>query len=178
MKKIVLLVMVFAASFVSVSIGMGERNAVFNETPADEASVELVGEISPVAKVIWRTRCLSCGHCYTFEDNEDAIGLTREELGERFPDWKIEMFSRRLVVITRTIPGYCPDHFVLRLEGEKLRVLRAAEPELRLLTVMRQDASPYSFDDQTRALLVDGLAFPSLMELDDFVSGFQIEPSE
>lgn len=176
MRKIVALLMIFAASFAAVHISAEFFRPKTDTVPEEQSSdawADPLKQISPQASVLRRTRFSACGHIYSSADADGVIGLTRSELESRFPDWHIELYSERFVVMTRTVDGYCPDHYILFLEGSRLRIARTAEPDFKLLTVLRQDASPYEFDAATAEMLRSGMAFDSLARLEDFVGQHQ-----
>lgn len=176
MRKTVALIMLFAAAFAAVYIPadtVEKADAGVGSAEASDAWADPLKEISPNAAVLRRTQFSACGHVCSVSDPGGIVGLTRGELEARYPEWHIELFSERFVVLTRMAEGYCPDHFLLFLEGNTLRVARTAEPDFKLLTVLRQDVSPYEFDESTADELRSGKAFDTLKSLEDFISEHQ-----
>ncbi|MCR5809249.1 MAG: hypothetical protein K6G56_06760 [Clostridiales bacterium] len=133
------------------------------------ANRDLVTEISPGAKVEWRTLCLRCGHYYVYCGAEKVIGFTLNELERRYRGWKVEAFSREFVQLSRELDCFCPEHFILRLKRDKLQILTVSEPELDEVALFEESALLYRFDDDEKDLLKDGVGFDSLKELDGFL---------
>ncbi|MBO4848000.1 MAG: hypothetical protein J5586_02495 [Clostridia bacterium] len=137
-----------------------------------DADAALRIELSPAASVEWRTCCLKCGHEYTSFDGSDVIGLTRDELHRRFPEWDIVVFTREKAVLERKAECWCPDHYLLFLTDRTLTVSSAAEPDLVILPIIELDKEEYLFDDEAERALREGLAFDTLRELDGFLDPF------
>lgn len=168
MKSIVKMILLFAlaaAALVLLAVPL-EKSPGEDAVGADKA---LFTEISPSAAVEWRTLCKKCGHTYAYTDASEVIGLTREEIHRRFPEWQIDSFSREYAALSRSIDGYCPEHFILRLRKEKLWLYKASEPDLSEARLFTFDPSVYSFDSEEQNALKKGIAFDSLRLLDSFL---------
>ena len=138
-----------------------------------EAEALLSVEISPSASVEWNTLCKKCGHTYSYFSNEGVIGLSRSEFEYRYPEWSIESFSRENVILKRSIDGYCPDHHIVFLEGDRIVVYSVVEPELNLEKLLDFDSAPFDLGAVEIAFLKKGVAFSSLKELDDYTDRFK-----
>lgn len=68
----------------------------------------------------------SCGH-FKFNYSElpkEVINLTKEELQELYPDWKVEKFSSSEVVLSKDIDEMCDEHFVLKLGEDNIEIYK------------------------------------------------------
>ncbi|MBO4562470.1 MAG: hypothetical protein J5772_02535 [Clostridia bacterium] len=129
-------------------------------------------ELSPAANVEWRTYCSRCGHTYTYYDASHVIGLDRDELASRYPDWEIVTFTREYALITRSIDRLCPEHHVLYLKDGGLEVYSVTEPELEEELLIGLDATPFGFDPNAEEMLSRGAVFDSLRDLDEYLGSF------
>ncbi len=140
---------------------------------ADEvqtASAQLENEISPNARVEWRVFCMKCRHTFVYFDASKVTGLTKEELARWYPEWHIAAFSREYTRLTRSVDKYCPDHFLLYLDGGVISVRTPVSPELDEKELVSFDAGPYIFDGSELDLLNEGVSFDSLVEADRYLS--------
>lgn len=144
---------------------------------AEQMSAVLEAEISPEANVHWSVFCKKCGHCYEYSSNEGVVGLTKDELLRRFPEWRVETFTREYVSLSREHDGYCPEHYIVFLEGEKIVVYSITEPDLSMEKLLDFDTDPYELSTAAKLILKNGLAFPTLIELDKYTDGFK-KPAE
>lgn len=65
-----------------------------------------------------------CGH-YEFNYSElpsELINLTKSEVENLFPDWKVEEFSSNSVVLAKEESSICNDHYVLKINDEEIDV--------------------------------------------------------
>ncbi|MBR3382288.1 MAG: hypothetical protein IKG85_04540 [Clostridia bacterium] len=172
MRKVLIVLLALVAS-ASAACSRGSGSAEPPPAEAAEADTALLAEISPNAEVVRRTFCKKCGHIYEYASAEGVVGLTEDELKARFPEWEIEEFTREYVLMTRSIDGFCPEHHVIFLEGDKLVVYSIVEPELKLEKLLDFDSSPYELGPAEKLLLKKGVAFSSLKELDDYTDRYR-----
>lgn len=77
----------------------------------------------------------TCGH-FKFQYAElptELINLTKTELQDLYPDWKVEEFSSNNVVLSKNISDYCEEHYVLKLGDKNIEIYHlgtSGEPEL------------------------------------------------
>ena len=150
-----------------------------HESAADSERISAVleAEISPDASVHWSVYCKKCGHRYEYSTNEGVVGLTKDELLSRFPEWHVDTFTREYVSLSREHDGYCPEHYIVFLEGDKIVVYSITEPDLEMEKLLDFDTEPYEISPAVKLILKNGLALPSLIELDKYTDGFK-KPSE
>lgn len=143
------------------------------EEPSEEASAVFEAEVSPGAKAEWRVFCRKCGHAFTYSDASKVIGLSKAELERRLPDWSIAAFSREYVRLTKTMDVYCPDHYILYMRGGKLTVTTPVAPELNEEELASFTSERYSFPDKELERMTKGLAFDSLLEVENYISRYK-----
>ena len=169
MKKIALLIIgAFIAAIITCTCGCPDSDT--ESEPYIDANSLLEYDISPSANVEWRTHCLACGHTYIFTSSENVIGLNKTELARRYPSWEITTFSRELVILSRVIDWYCPEHCLLYLMNDRLVIYSITEPNLDMLPMLSMNASAFSFAPSTADKLRSGIPFNSLREIDVFLS--------
>ncbi len=72
-----------------------------------------------------------CGH-FKFNYSElpiEIVNLSKSELQNMYPDWKIEEFTSNNIVLSKKIKDYCEDHYVLKLDNENVDVFHIANNE-------------------------------------------------
>ena len=109
-------------------------------------------------------------HTYIFTSSENVIGLNKTELARRYPSWEITTFSRELVILSRVIDWYCPEHCLLYLMNDRLVIYSITEPNLDMLPMLSMNASAFGFAPSTANKLRSGIPFNSLREIDVFLS--------
>lgn len=67
-----------------------------------------------------------CGH-FKFNYSElpkEFINLSKSEVENLYPDWKIEKFSSNEIVLSQELDEMCDEHFVLKLGEDNIEVYR------------------------------------------------------
>ena len=83
-------------------------------------------KISPNTSFALKKFYDECSH-YEYESAElpiELVNLTRQEVEEYYPDWEVEEFSDKRLVLCKEINGYCNEHFLIKLDGEKVVIYR------------------------------------------------------
>lgn len=135
------------------------------QTPAPTeplGGVSGVLSVLPSARVEFKVGFDACGHEVLAVGNESLAGKTREEAERAYPGWALEKFSDKEVIFTKSLPGYCPKHYVLLLAGGELGVYRTDETTYERKRLMVLDWDEAAFDSAERAELENGLAFDDL----------------
>lgn len=147
MKRII----VYSIIIFVFSIGIGyyysklwkENNATSNEIISSEienvveTTATIEEKISYDANLILKKYYNECGHCKlnSVELPKEFVNLTKKEIEESYPEWKVEEFSPKNVVIAQSIDRICDDHYVLKLGKENIEIYKMLEAEdFKLLT--------------------------------------------
>ena len=71
--------------------------------------------ITPDTKLIFSTSYMLCGHSTgrTVGPAQNELGMTRDELQEKYSDWQITSYNTREIVLLKEIESYCPRHYVI-----------------------------------------------------------------
>lgn len=78
-----------------------------------------------------------CGHCKLnlVELPKEFVNLTKKEIEVIYPNWNIEQFSSKNIVIGQNIDKICDDHYVLKMGEENIEIYKVMEAEdFKLLT--------------------------------------------
>lgn len=73
-------------------------------------------KISPNAQITKKIYYKDCGHTinkYETVEN-DVVNLNRQELQEKYQDWKIEEFSDKQIIMSKEEEDSCNEHYMLR----------------------------------------------------------------
>lgn len=67
-----------------------------------------------------------CGH-FKFNYSElpkELVNLSKTEVENFYPDWKVEKFSANEVVLSQEIDERCDEHFILKLGEDNIEIYR------------------------------------------------------
>ncbi|MCE5236348.1 MAG: hypothetical protein ABFC62_04095 [Clostridiaceae bacterium] len=163
------LCMLLLGLFSGMLIGPRQNAAPAPTLAAETDDAAGVLSVLPSTRVYFRTRFLACGHEVLAVGNESMAGKTRAEAEKAYPDWTLAAFSADEVVFEKELPGYCPAHYVLKLEGGELGLYRADETTYEQKRLMVLDYDAASFDAAERAELENGLAFDALEDVNAYL---------
>ena len=73
-------------------------------------------KISPNAILIIKKYYKECGHTITDEAiiPEEMVNRTKSEVQDMYPNWDIQMFSEKEVVLFKELNGICNEHYILK----------------------------------------------------------------
>lgn len=77
-----------------------------------------------------------CGHCKVnqVELPNEFINSTEKEIEEEYPNWRIEGFSNKEIILAQNIDSMCDEHYVLKLGDTNIEIYQMEEYEdFRLL---------------------------------------------
>jgi hypothetical protein len=117
------------------------------------------------------TKLYSCGHSKTetIPALDNIKKKTKSEIESIMPYWYITGFSESLLSVEEKLNYECDDHFIIKLEGNKIKVNRKNKPneaykELKILdTVLTAD---------DKRILSDGITVNSEYELLEIMESF------
>lgn len=140
-----------------------EQTAV--EAGADDA------RIASGATVTWIYEYDMCRHEITEASQADKalIGLSFSQLRQKYPDARIVSFEPDAVVLEKQFYGYCPSHYILKKDGDKISVFRTKsgtdeQEKTREYNILFEDVP-----DDEKDMLSAGRVFASMPDLEDFV---------
>jgi len=94
-----------------------------------------------------------CGHTIVDKSEipEEMVNLTKEELEEKYTNWRIDDFSKDEVVLTKELASFCGEHYLIVEEGGEVLV--------------------YSLDEANNKTLIEttDIAFEYLTETDKII---------
>ena len=70
---------------------------------------------TPNTVIIFKKKYIDCGHEAISKATipEEMVNLTKNEVLDKYPEWKVEEFSKKEVVLSKEINGFCRKHFFL-----------------------------------------------------------------
>lgn len=83
-------------------------------------------KVSPNTNFALKKYYDECSH-FDYEEAElpsELINLTQQEVEDYYDDWEVEKFTENDLVLAKEINGYCNQHFLIRLDDEKVNVYR------------------------------------------------------
>ena len=81
-------------------------------------------KLSPNAEMVIRKNFKLCGHTTVNRMNipMEMVNYTESELEKKYTGWNIEKFTQEEVILSKEIEANCDEHYVLRIEEEKLKI--------------------------------------------------------
>ena len=107
-----------------------KASASLQATPAPTQNAQsVVKQNEPVlqadAKITLQIKYQQCGHVVeTDVSTPELQGSTRAEVAVAFPNATIVEFSPQAVLLNEQMDGFCDCHYILRLEGQSLKVYK------------------------------------------------------
>lgn len=102
-----------------------------------ETTASIEEKLSYDANLILKKYYNECGHCKlnSAELPKEFVNLTKKDIEEIYPEWRIEEFGSKNIVIAQNIDRICDDHYVLKLGKENIEIYKVMEAEdFKLLT--------------------------------------------
>jgi hypothetical protein len=150
------LCMLFLGLFLGLLIGPN-KDVEYLPQPTQKLT-----SVSMTVKTLLKANFAACSHEIVTVGGESLVGKTREEAEIAYPGWTLVSFENSEAVFEKTFLGYCPAHYILRLEDEELGIYRTDETTYTEKRLMVLDYDADALDDAERAELERGLAFDDL----------------
>ena len=83
-------------------------------------------KLSPNCSFTFKKHYILCDHTSNEYTNitEELVNCTQKDIEEKYPEWKIEKFSRNEVILSKDFEGECGEHYVLRNVNGNIVVYR------------------------------------------------------
>lgn len=133
------------------------------------------GRITPDTTVSIDIEYKMCTH-HIYESclaDEDLQGLTFSEFSEQYPNTKIIEFSSSKLVLKKTFRCYCPEHFVLKKDGDQLAVFRTKSGTDEQVVYREIDVYFNQIDEQEKQVLLTGKVFGTVDEIEIYLVKIQ-----
>lgn len=134
-------------------------------------SVSITTRLKADTGIFWVITYTKCGHMKVRESVPDPalVGKTLKEFAGYYPEYtmKIESGSIRM---ERTYDQYCPDHYIIRSDGDGfIYVYRNMGGEDKLTMVTKLSFAADAIPPDYRPLLEEGMAFGSIEEIEGLI---------
>lgn len=148
------------------------------EKPREDIAAQSVAQVadtvSTTAKVERVIRFLYCGHDLTrAEDAKTFVGMDENGVRNSCGEWALTFFSRERVVLTDERNAYCPDHLVLRIDGEGLGVFRTDPQTAEEVRITHFETSVEQLPAEARQRLAEGMPFENLTEIEAYLEDME-----
>jgi len=130
---------------------------------------ERTPRVSASTVVEWAASFTECGHEVRSEGLMDTLGMAMEDVALRHPEYDIRIFSSERALLRRTLEGYCPRHYVLKLSDDGLGVFQTDEASLKIVSIMNLDADAFDFNGAEMEALTVGIAFNNLEDINRYL---------
>ena len=84
---------------------------------------------SPNCRIILKTYYKSCEHIIETKKNIEKanVNVTEQELKEKFPDWEIQKFTAKEIVLYKEVEGFCNEHYLLKEKNGYIAIYQLNE---------------------------------------------------
>lgn len=108
-----------------------EENTLYNQNIVITETASTEEKVSYNANFALKKYYNECGHFkfYYVELPEELINLTKSEVEELYPDWRVEEFSSEEIVLAQNIDSMCDEHYVLKLGEENIEIYSVKEAD-------------------------------------------------
>ena len=139
---------------------------------------EIIGqEISAInvttenTQLIFETNYTSCNDQIIEERKVESneIGLKRQDIKAKFPDWNVSEFSSIRVILTKELNDYCPNHFVLKDRDGMVVIYMPSEVEDKERNIQQTQISINKLPPDVQDEIRKGLVMDSLEEVEYFL---------
>lgn len=171
-----LLLVAALALIAGIAIGLAVGLAI---EPVDEsAETGSIGTASilpdtAIERVVTFTRCEHT-LCLPVE-SAGFVGYTQEELSAFYADYEIERFDRERVTLAQRIDGCCPEHLLLREDGDGAVCIYRTDATVFAEELMH--ALPFeglsALPEETRTSLREGIVFATLGDIDAYLESME-----
>ena len=147
------------------------------ETQAPSFQVSTQREMTALksTNVEWKVRFLGCGHELNEKPAFDITGMTEDQVKEAYSDYSEKLFTSANICLVKEDKGCCPEHYVLYTakDANKLELHKRDENTFEDSVVLELDMDISKLDDETKALMHDGMMFSSLREINEFMESIE-----
>ena len=130
-------------------------------------------KISPNCSFTQKIYYKKCGHTVQnyLELPQELVNLTKEDLQEKYSEWKIEKFSTDEIILSREIEANCEDHFVLKEKDGSIAVYsELTEDKMNLVEVLSVNTDLLSEVDKEN--LKEGIRVYGKQELNSIIEDY------
>ena len=138
----------------------------------DPASLVVPSEVlEEGAQVVIRYHHTACNHIYEEKlDPAETRGMSKSDLIIRYSNMELQEFSTSGAVLTCTLSSYCPEHYLVKLNGTKLCIYRTrvGTEEQILVKELNVDTSGMDTTD-----FQEGVLFDSMEDIESFLENLE-----
>ncbi|NMA95475.1 MAG: hypothetical protein GX974_05505 [Clostridiales bacterium] len=112
----------------------------------------------------------ACGHSHMIEEtiSYEDIGLDEEKFSNKYPAWTLDEFGSDIIIMKRTLDGYCPKHFILKdLDG--MITIYKPDTDGNLGIIKQTDIAIEYLPYELQTWMQNGLAVDSLQDIENMI---------
>jgi len=124
-------------------------------------------------KIKYITLFTICNHRIERDTNLPLVfsGLSKEEFMEKNVGWNLVDIEDKYITLIREINTYCPNHYIISLEGQYIAIYTYNEDGERVLKE-KTDISVHTLTPEDQAILESGIVSDTLEDLEQKLEGF------
>lgn len=98
--------------------------------------------------------------------------MTKQEVKEKYPNWKLEEFSKEEIVLSRTMDSFCGEHYYLTEENGYISVYTVDENENKEIKEEGKISTEY-LTETDKIALKNGIMIYGTEELNKLLEDFE-----
>lgn len=125
-------------------------------------------------KLILRKYYLDCNHIISKEVElpQELVNLSKDEIREKYPEWEIEKFSTKELILYKKVYGLCGEHFIIESGEDFIEVYSLDEEYDKDLYEVTNISIEYLTDEDIEKL-EEGIYVYGLEELNSTLESFE-----
>lgn len=129
--------------------------------------------IAAGASITWVYDYDMCRHTETVETtaDKDFVGLSFTQFQQKYPGFRIVSFDADAVVIKKELLCYCPQHLVLKKDGDIISVYRTKSGSDEQEKLRDFGVDIMGIDPDEQKALETGRVFSDMSEIERYISG-------
>lgn len=147
--------------YVNISRNVNDK-VVAEKKPERQAMTQ--GMISPSTQMVFKTEYMACGHVKTVKRDAsiDEVGMDEEQLKSKYDKkWQLQSFDSQMVVFYRTAEGYCPDHFIIKIDKDGYVGVFKNDADKGLQEIQKTDIFYGSLNEKQQKRLIENIVVES-----------------
>lgn len=170
----IVMLMIVLASYLAGSLVAESEPRIVAQADDEETAVQAGGNNDTITKdtvITWDYEYEMCGHdvYVDTEPDSDMIGLGFSQMKSAYPDVVIVSFASDKVVLKKRLGCYCPAHFMLKRNDDKLAVYRTAVGTDIQDIYIDIDIPFVDLNEEQKQMLEAGRVFSDLDDLRSFL---------
>lgn len=144
-----------------------------DSTTEQAANMSETDLTTPNTQLIFKTYYDSCGHTVekAVQAGNDELNMSEQQLKEKYNGWKLTGYSPPIIELSRKIDSYCPDHYIIGVDGGYITIYVYDENGQRIVQE-KTDISVAPLTPEDKQALQGGIVVDTEEQKEQTLEGF------